>query len=185
VLRMPFRWVFLLTSATLAQSAPPVWTIASQQQAEAQITKSIDETRRVAGLAPLKRIKASESEVELVCTAALTGNEVHNPLLGNLHTYVTDDLNSNNEYKTLVALGTSGAPNGGTRWRVYSDKNWPRFSVLVLLDSTSKAGHPIYRVGLARRPSAFTELIASLTGDNPVKDGSDWKKQVAPPCVAH
>ena len=178
-------WAFLLAAPVAAQSSQPVWTMASKQQAEAQIGKRIDETRRGANLPPLKRIKASESEVELVCTAALTGSEVHDPMLSNLHTYVTDDLNIGNEYLTLVALGTSGTPDSGKRWRVYSDKSWPRFSVVVLLDSTSNTDHPVYRVGLARRPSAFDEHIAPLTGDNPAKDGSDWKKQVAPPCIAH
>jgi hypothetical protein len=180
-----FRLAFLLAAPAMAQSAPPVWTLASQQQAEAQIVKRIDETRRAANLPPLKSVKASESEIELVCTAALTGSEVHDPMLGNLHTYVTGDLNTSNELVTLVALGTSGTPDGSSRWRVYSDESWPRFSVVVLLDSTRKADHPMYRVGLARRPSAFDESIAPLTGDNPVRDGSDWKKQVAAPCVAH
>ena len=179
------RWAFLLAASVVAQSTLPVWTKASQQQAEAQIAKRIDEMRRGENLPPLKRIKASESEVKLVCTAALTGSEVHDPMLGNLHTYVTDDLNISNEDLALVALGTSGTPDHAKHWRVYSDKNWPRYSVVVLLDRTSKAGRPIYRVGLARRPSALNELIAPLTGDNPMTDGSDWKKQVAPPCAAH
>ena len=180
-----FRLALLLAASARAQSASPAWTLASQRQAEAQVAQEIEEARRVANLPPLKRVEASESEIELVCTAALTGKEVHDPLLGNLHTYVTDDLNTNTEYMTLVALGTSGTPDGSSRWRVYSDKSCPRFSVVVQLDSTSKVDHPMFRVGLARRPSAINESIAPLTGDNPVRDGSDWKKQVAPACVAH
>ena len=178
-------WVCLWAAPAMAQSVRPAWTTTSQERAESQIAKLIDETRSAAGLPPLKRTKASESELELVCTAASTGKEVHDPMLSNLHTYVTDDLNTTNEYMMTVALGTSGPANGIARWRVYSDKTWPRFSVVVLLDSTTKADHPIYRVGLARRPSAFNEWIAPLTSDNPVKDASDWKKQVSPPCAAH
>jgi hypothetical protein len=177
------RLVLLLAASAMAQSTNPAWTLASQRRAEDQIAKRVDGARRSANLPPLKRVKASVSEVELVCTAALTGNEVHDPLLGNLHTYVTADLTADTEYIKLVALGTSGTPDGSPRWHVYSDKAWPRFSVVVLLDSTSKPELPMYRVGIARRPSGFSEAVAPMTGDNPAKDGKDWKKQVAPACI--
>ncbi len=137
------RRAFLLAASVVAQSTLPVWTKASQQQAEAQIAKRIDEMRRGENLPPLKRIDASQSEIKLVCTAALTDSEVHDPMLGNLHSYVTDDLNISNEDPALVALGTSRTPDHVKHWRVYSDKNWPRYSVVVLLDRNSRTGRPV------------------------------------------
>jgi hypothetical protein len=82
----------------------------------------------------------------------------------------------------LVALGTSQFPDGGPRRPVYSDKGWPRYSVVVFLDESSTPGHAVYRVGVARRPSAFAEWLAPISGDNPVKDAKEWKGQVVPAC---
>jgi hypothetical protein len=168
----------------LAQTAAPQdgTAVVRQRAAEGEVERSLQAIRLSSGLPHLKRVPASESELELTCTAAQTGQEVHDPELGNLRTYVTSDLASQTEQLKLVALGTSQFPDGGPRRPVYSDKSWPRYSVVVFLDESSTLGHTVYRVGVARRPSAFAEWLAPISGDNPVKDAKEWKGQVVTAC---
>ncbi len=172
----------LLAQTAAAQEAIGTAVVRQHAAAEGEVERSIEAIRLSSGLPHLKRVPASESELELTCTAAQTGQEVHDPELGNLRTYVTSDLASQTEQLKLVALGTSQFPDGGPRRPVYSDKSWPRYSVVVFLDESSTPGHPVYRVGVARRPSAFAEWLAPISGDNPVKDAKEWKGHVVPAC---
>jgi hypothetical protein len=169
-----------------SQTAAPQRSIGSsvvrQHSAEDEIERHLQAIRLSSGLPRLKRVPASDSELELTCTAAQTGQEVHDPELGNLRTYVTSDLANQTEQLKLVALGTSQFPDGGPRRPVYSDKSWPRYSVVVFLDESSTPGHTVYRVGVARRPSAFAEWLSPISGDNPVKNAKEWKGQVVLPC---
>jgi hypothetical protein len=171
-----------LMAQTAARQEPISTAVVRQRTAEVEVERNLQTMRLSSGLPHLKRVPASESEVELTCTAAQTGQEVHDPELGNLRTYVTSDLAAQTEQLKLVALGTSQFPDGGPRRPVYSDKGWPRYSVVVFLDESSTPGHAFYRVGVARRPSAFAEWLAPISGDNPVKDAKEWKGQVVPAC---
>jgi len=171
-----------LQAQTAAPQEPIGTAVVRQHAAEGEVERNLQAIRLSSGLPHLKRVPASESEVELTCTAAQTGQEVHDPELGNLRTYVTSDLAGQTEQLKLVALGTSQFPDGGPRRPVYSDKGWPRYSVVVFLDESSTPGHAVYRVGVARRPSAFAEWLAPISGDNPVKDAKEWKGQVVPAC---
>jgi len=137
--------------------------------------------RTTAKLPELRRVTASAVEVQLVCTAARTGKEVFDPRFGGLETYVTVDLAAETEPLRTVALGTPWRADGGPRYSLYF-KDWPRYSVVVQLDRDSKPDHPIYVVGVARRPSAVAEFFAPITYDNPIEDSRDWKKQVGPAC---
>lgn len=172
--------VFL--AQTTASPRQDVSSVVRQHAAEDEVERTLQAIRLSSGLYRLKRVPASESELELTCTAAQTGQEVHDPELGNLRTYVTSDLASQPEELMLVALGTSQFHDGGPRRPVYSDKSWPRYSVVVFIDKASTPGHTVYRVGVARRPSAFAEWLVPITGDNPVRDGKEWKVQVVPAC---
>lgn len=171
-----------LLAQTAARQEPISTAVVRQRAAEGEVERNLQAIRLSSGLPHLKRVPASESEVELTCTAAQTGQEVHDPELGNLRTYMTSDLAGQTEQLKLVALGTSQFPDGGPRRPVYSDKGWPRYSVVVFLDESSTPGHAVYRVGVARRPSAFAEWLAPISGDNPVKEAKEWKGQVVPAC---
>ncbi|QNI35876.1 hypothetical protein [Edaphobacter albus] len=182
----------LAVSALLVEQTVPAQTmsvqgvssssVVRQPASEDAVERNIRAIRSGSGLPRLKRVPPSESELELTCTAAVTGQEVHDPELGNLRTYVTSDLTSQPEQLKLVALGTSQFPDGGPRKPVYSDKSWPRYSIVVFLDKSSTPDHPVYLVGVARRPSALAEWMTPISGDNPVKDGKDWKRQVVSAC---
>lgn len=166
-------------------SAPPLLAgaqVLRQHVAENEVAKNLQSIRLSAGLPRLQRVPASDSELKLTCSAAYTDQNVYDPELNNLETYVTSNLMSQTEQLKLVALGTSQFPDGGPRRPVYSDKNWPRYSVVVFIDQSSKPGHTLYRVGVARRPSRFVEWIDPIAGDNPIQDRIDWKKQVVPAC---
>lgn len=156
--------------------------VVRQHAAEDEVAKSLQFIRLSSGLPQLKRVPPSDSELQLTCTAAQTDQSVYDPGFGDLETYVTSDLTSQTEELKLVALGTSQFPDGGPRRPVYSEKSSPRYSVVVFVDQSSKPGHTLYRVGVARRPSAFAEWIAPITGDNPIKDAKEWKGQVVPAC---
>jgi hypothetical protein len=153
-----------------------------------QVAKRIETIRASAKLPPLKRVRASAEERELVCTAAITGRTVHDPKFGTLETYVTSDLLAEPESLKLVALGSTACqapercPEDGNRRKVYSDKNWGRFSIVVERNPDSAPDHPLYTVGVARHSSALMEFLAPLSFDNPVKDSRDWKAQVVPEC---
>jgi hypothetical protein len=141
-----------------AQSGNSTWTLASQRKAETQIANLVDATRKLANLPPLRRATATVSEMQLVCTAALAGKNVNDPMIGSLETYVTGKLDAVIESIQLVALGTFGSHDGAPRYRVYSDKDWPRFSVVVLVDQSSTPANLAYRIGIARRPTISGDI---------------------------
>ncbi|MGC1360687.1 MAG: hypothetical protein WA826_05900, partial [Silvibacterium sp.] len=95
----------------LAQTAAPQEPVGTsdvrQRAAEGEVEQNLQAIRLSSGLPHLKRVPASESEMELTCKAAQTGHEVHDPELGNLRTYLTSDLTSQTEQLKSVALGTS------------------------------------------------------------------------------
>jgi hypothetical protein len=182
---------FLLTSfAGLvvligAQTAVPTylqWTAKSQREAEDKVAQKVDAIRFSAGLHKLKRVEPSAIELELICTAAATGNEVRDPRWGGLDTYSTTDLAAETETLKTLALGTALDKEGGSRREVYSDKDWPRYSLVVELDRTSRPDRPVFRVGVARRMSAFSEFVAPMTYDRPIHDSNDSKERVDPAC---
>jgi hypothetical protein len=84
----------------------------------------------------------------------------------------------------LVAFGTSQDARDGSRYRVYSDKDWGRYSVAVELNQDSTPQSPVYTVGIARRQSQLMEFLGRMSFDKPIADSSDWKKQVDPACLA-
>lgn len=158
------------------------WTLASQRAAEDQVAMKLDSMRASAKLPKLKRVNPSVVDLQLVCTSALTGKEVRDPRFGGLNTYVTRDLSAETEALKIVALGKSQPASGGTRYGVYSDKGWPRYSIVVLLDRTSTPTTRAYRVALARRMSLMAEFTVPVTYDHPIADANDWKEQVDPAC---
>jgi hypothetical protein len=117
----------------------------------------------------MKRVNPSMMELELVCTAALTGQKVWDPIFAGLVTYVRDDLSAESEPLKKVTLELAAMI-------------WPRYSVIVELSANSKPEHPEYTVGVARRPSVALEFFAPLFFDEPFKGMNEWKKQVAPDC---
>lgn len=122
------------------------------------------------------------AEVQLVCTSALTGKDVVDPSDGTLKIYTTRDLSVENESLKLIALGTALDAQTNTRYRVYADKDWDRFSVAVDIGRGSEPQVPVYVVGIARRQSKAMDILGRLTFDNPIKDSTDWRAQVAPAC---
>jgi hypothetical protein len=164
--------VAVLTTSAYAQTTQPgasEWSSKSKRAAEDAIARKIEMIRASAKLPALKRVNPSMRELELVCTAALTGRTVGDPVMGGLETYATDDLSAETETLKELTLG-----------RPY--KKWPRYSVIVELSTNTKPEHPEYTVGVARRPSAALEFFAPLFFDVPFKGMNKWKKQVAPDC---
>jgi hypothetical protein len=148
---------------------------------ETQIIKKVESIRHAAGLLPLKYVPASKVEVQLTCTAALSGKEVYDPRWSGFETYTSDDLSAEAKALKLTALGITTYSDNDSR-QIYSDKSWPRYSVVVFEDLNSKPGKIIYRIGISRRFSSLDEFLAPITYDNPVKDSNDWKQQVIPAC---
>src|SRR5437016_2405292 len=88
-----------------------------------QVSKQVDAIRASAKLPPLTRVRPSREELELICTAALTGRKVNDPAFADLRTYVTHDLSAETETLKIVALGTRAcSPDGETRCREYPEK---------------------------------------------------------------
>jgi hypothetical protein len=175
----------ICVSAQMAASGNE-WSSKQRNTAADRVAKQVDAIRTSAKLPPLRRVNPSAEEVELVCTAALTGRKVNDPAFGDLLTYVTRDLSAETEPLKRVALGTAACESpkqcrdGETRYRAYPDK-WRRYSVIVERSASSTPDDLVYTVGIARRPSAQLEFFAPLGFDNPFQ-ANDWKKQVAPEC---
>ena len=164
----------VLTISAYAQMTQPSaseWSAKSKRAAEDAVASRIETMRAAAKRPALKRVNPSTSELELVCTAAITGRKVWDPIFAGLATYVTDDLSAETEPLKELTLG-----------RFYPAKKWPRYSVIVELSVNSQPKHPEYTVGVARRPSAALEFFAPLFFDVPFKGMNEWKKQVAPDC---
>jgi hypothetical protein len=162
------------TISAYAQTPQPSaseWSAKSKRAAEDAVASKIEMMRAAAKRPVLKRVNPSIRELELVCTAALTGRTAGDPVMGGLETYTTDDLSAETEPLKELTLG-----------RFYPAKKWPRYSVIVELSANSKPEHPEYTVGVARRPSAALEFFAPLFFDVPFKGMNEWKKQVAPDC---
>jgi hypothetical protein len=157
--------------AQTTQSSASEWTSKSKRAAEDAVASKIEMMRAAAKRPALKRVNPSMMELELVCTAALTGRKVFDPISAGLETYVTNELSAETEPLKELILGQS-----------YPAKKWPRFSVIVELSANSKPEHPEYTVGVARRPSATLEFFAPLFFDVPFKGINKWKEQVAPDC---
>jgi hypothetical protein len=164
----------VLAISAYAQATQPSmikWSSQSRKTAEDVVASKIEMIRASAKRPALKRVNPSTKEFQLVCTAALTGRTVGEPVMGGLETYVTDDLSA--ETKPLIAQ-TLGPD--------YSDEKWPKYSVIVELSANSTPEHPEYTVGVDRRPGAAMEFFAPLFFDMPFKGINDWKKQVVPDC---
>jgi len=163
-----------LTISGYAQTTQPSasgWSAKSKKAAEDALASKIEMMLAAAKRPALTRVNPSMRELELVCTAALTGRTVGDPVMGGLETYATDDLSVETEPLKELTLGRS-----------YPAKKWPRYSVIVELSANSKPEHPEYTVGVARRPSAALEFFAPLFFDVPFKGMNEWKKQVASDC---
>jgi hypothetical protein len=157
--------------AQTTQSGTSEWSAKSKRAAEDAVASRIEMLRAAAKRPALKRSNPSMKELELVCTAALTGRAAGDPVMGGLETYATDDLSAETETLKELTLGQS-----------YPAKEWPRYSVIVELSANSQPEHPEYTVGIARRPSAALEFFAPLFFDVPFKGTNKWKRQVAPDC---
>ena len=167
---LPCVAIVALTAFVCAQVTQPStseWSPKSKQAAEEAVATKIDEIRATANRPPLERVSPSVREIELVCTAALTGGKDGDPVMGGLETYVTSDLSAETRVLKRVTLGLP-------------KKKWPRYSVIVERDPNRTP--PAYTVGVARRPSALTEFFAPLFFDVPFKGMNEWQKKVAPDC---
>ena len=163
-----------LAISAYAQTTKPSaseWSAKSKRAAEDAVASKIEMMRAAAKRPTLERVNPSMRELELVCTAALTGQKVGDPVFAGLGTYVTDDLSVETEPLKELTLG-----------RFYPAKKWPRYSVIVELSANSEPEHPVYTVGVARRPSAALEFFAPLFFDVSFKGINKWKEQVAPDC---
>jgi hypothetical protein len=172
----------LLGFAQAAPSSVDGMDPAQRKQAEDIVARRIIAIRESARLPPLKRIAPTSEELQLVCSAALTQRSVNEPMYGALETYSIGDLTSDPERLKVIALGTSKGEQSGSRHRVYSDKDWPRYSVVVYRSARSTAQEPEYVVGVARRQSPMIESLGPITFDHPIRDSHDWAKQVVPAC---
>jgi hypothetical protein len=160
----------VLTISAYAQTTQPStseWSAKSKRAAEDAVAGKIEEMRAAAKRPALKRVSPSMRELELVCTAALTGRTAGDPVTGGLETYATDNLSAETEPLKELTLG-----------RFYPAKKWPRYSVIVELSANSKPEHPIYTVGVARRPSAALEFFAPLFFDVPFKGVNSGKSRL-------
>jgi hypothetical protein len=120
----------LLTISVYAQTNQPSasgWSAKSKRTAEDAVASRIVKMRVVAKRPALKRVNPSMRELQLVCTAALTGQKVGDPVFGGLETYPTDDPSAETEPLKEMTLG-----------RFYPAKKWPRYSVIVELGAHSK-----------------------------------------------
>lgn len=146
--------------------------------AQDRVAQAIDLMREKENLAKLKRQQPSKEEVQLVCTAA-AGASVHEPN-GTLQVYRTDDLSGLPEALKVIAFGTSYDPRTDRRYRVYSDKSWPSYDVVVY-SYVSANGNRSFTVGVSRH-SRMNDLFGWMAFDHPISDSTDWKKQIAPEC---
>jgi hypothetical protein len=165
--------IVALTLSVYAQTAQPnssEWSSKSKREAEETVAKKLDEIRASNKRPPLERLHPSVMEVELVCTAAVTGTNPGDPIWGGLRTYVTNDVSAETEE---LKRSTLGIPKS----------QMPRYSVIVERNPSSTPENPAYTVGVARRPSAAMEFFAPLFFDVPFKGMNDWKKEVAPECI--
>jgi hypothetical protein len=104
--------------AQVTQPNASEWSPKSKRAAEEAVAKKLDEIRASAKRPPLERVSPSVMEVELVCTAAITGTNVGDPIWGGLQTYATNDVSSETE---ALKGSTLGLPKN----------QFPRYSVIV------------------------------------------------------
>jgi hypothetical protein len=108
-MKLLFRSVVLaaLTISAYAQTTQPSaseWSAKSKRAAEDAVASRIEMLRAAAKRPALKRVNPSMRELELVCTAALTGRTAGDTVMGGLETYAMDDLSAD----PLVPHGERG-----------------------------------------------------------------------------
>jgi len=148
--------------------------------AQDRVAQLIDAVRQEDGLSRLKRRQPSKEEIQLVGTAAATSTSVHEPKFGAMEVYSTDDLSERAEPLKLVAFGTAYDPRSSTRYRVYSDKDWRSYDVVVY-SYAARNGTEQFTVGVSRH-SRTNDLFGWMAFDHLISDSTDWKKQIAPEC---
>ena len=154
-------------SAQINQKSVPGQKPSIDRIAEDRVAQAIDAMRQQEGLRKLKRRRPSREEVQLVCTAAVTGSTVSEPKFGAVQVYSTGDLSAPTESLKLIAFGTSYDRGSGTRYRVYSDKDWGSYMVIVY-SSLSASGALTFSVG-ASRHSRINDLFGWITFDHPCR----------------
>lgn len=164
--------IVALTLSVYAQVTHPSageWSPKSKRAAENAIANKIDQIRASANRPRLERVGPSAREVELVCTAALTGGRDGDPISGGLETYETSDPSAKTEALKRITLDLPA-------------KEWPRYSVIVVRNRNSTPESPAYTIGVARRQNALMEFFSPLFFDVPFKGMNKWKKEIAPEC---
>jgi hypothetical protein len=172
---------FLTMSAQIKQGFTAHEKPSINRTAQDRVAQLIDAMRQEDGLHRLKRRRPSREEVQLVCTAAVAGVSVHEPKFGALEVYLTDDLSERTEPLKLVAFGTTYNPQSGTRYPVYSERDWRSYDVVVY-SRVAGDGTEHFTVGVSRHSRA-NDLFGWMTFDRPVSNSLDWKRQIAPECM--
>jgi len=152
-----------------------------EKAVEDELAQKVDLARSTAGLPRLKRFQPSKKEIQLTCSAAVTGQKKYDPMSNLIEMYVTTDVGEQTEDFKLVALGTAQYRGKLTRSVVYADKDWPGYSVTVFREQSSTPDHVLYRVGIARVPKLLIRMVTPLMIDHP-GDTTEWKQQVVPAC---
>jgi hypothetical protein len=176
--------LLMFGSASLlsAQNGPSLPVRMSGSRGEDRVAQIIGQMRSQSGLIQLRRLTPSKEELQLVCTAAVTGKSLHEPMFGALQIYFADDVSEQAEALKVVALGSSLDSKTNTRYPVYADKDWGRFSVVVFAVQPSRNNSGTYAIGVARHASRMKELFSPMTFDHPVSNSEDWKMQIATEC---
>src|SRR5690348_18510546 len=87
--------IVAVTFSMYAQMTHPnasEWSPKSKRAAEDVVANTIDQVRVAAKRPRLERVSPSVREVELVCTAAITGGKDGDTISGDLETYVTNEI---------------------------------------------------------------------------------------------
>src|SRR5947199_4968420 len=125
-----------LLDGQLLQNKTADWSHGSKRAAEDMVARTIDEIRTSANRPALKRVSPSIMDVQLVCTAAVSGRKVGDSIFAGLITYVTNDPSAQTEALRKITLDSP-------------KKEFPRYSVIVEGNRNTKLDNPAYTVEVA------------------------------------
>jgi hypothetical protein len=130
----------------------------------------VGQARTNAGFQPLKRVRSSDWDIRLTCTAAIEKRPLEDWVgLQVFEVRTPQDLSAKAAFSELMLSK--------------SIRETPRYSVTVFLDPESPPERPMLVVGIARQESWRDHLMGCLFTEDGCNFSYALKKIVAPVCA--
>jgi hypothetical protein len=174
-------------SYTQNVAAPTDSQTLRQRDAEDQVAKILDTERVSLKLKPLKRVRPTDFELQMTCTAALTNNtDIEHSGLASFQVYKTTDFEQTSDILYFIASGRR--KDWGESERAVFTNADSQYSTIVFRDPRGSTEKPVWFVGVSRHESNTKTWFGCIANEFTLNDSCWGYKQylkdiVAPACA--